>query len=279
MHQNIEKPIREIPSWLIPVSAVALTLLIAFVSLTGIFVDDFYGRETINWQLQSGGQDIFNLLVIAPLLVICAMNHKRNRGFTTMLFLGILIYNVYSFIIYAFDLHFNRIFLAYCLVVCISLYTLLYILFVYLNQPMNASNRKHYPFKITGAYFLLTSVLFGGLWMSEIIPAVISNTLPMNLAVVNLPTNPVHVLDLSIILPGIFVTGIMLLRKDGVAFLMAPVFLIFIALMDTTIALLSVILKVQGEDGSFYVAGGMVLLALISVSILFAGFKSQFTIK
>ena len=115
--------------------------------------------------------------------------------------------------------------------------------------------------------------------MSEIIPAVFSNTLPMNLAVVNLPTNPVHVLDLSIILPGIFLTGILLLQKDGIAFRMAPVFLIFFVLMDTTIALLSVILKVQGQNGSFYVAGVMLLLALISISILFAGFKSQLTLK
>jgi hypothetical protein len=43
--------------------------------------------------------------------------------------------------------------------------------------------------------------------------------LPENLLTTGLPTNPVHVIDLAIILPGIFMTGIMLIKKqpDGLS--------------------------------------------------------------
>lgn len=72
-------------------------------------------------------------------------------------------------------------------------------------------------------------------------------------------------LDLALLLPGIFSCGILLFFKKRIGYLLAPVFLVFFILMDLTIALLTVILKTQGQDGSFVLAAGMIALALISL--------------
>jgi hypothetical protein len=66
-------------------------------------------------------------------------------------------------------------------------------------------------------------VLFGIAWLGEIVPAVIWNTVPDSIAEAGTPTNPVYVIDLSVILPLHVATGISLLRGRPFGLLLAPV--------------------------------------------------------
>jgi len=60
--------------------------------------------------------------------------------------------------------------------------------------------------------------------MAEIVPALIYNTIPNSVVETGLITNAVHVIDLSIVLPGIFITGISLLLGKSSGFILAPMF-------------------------------------------------------
>ncbi|MEJ0055586.1 MAG: hypothetical protein WDN75_07970 [Bacteroidota bacterium] len=267
---------RPLATWYRPlvVPSILLAVLITGVSGVGIFSDDFYQRESVNWQLQSGGQDIVDLFLLVPLLAVCAFSLRLNKRVGVMLLAGTLLYTVYTFIIYCFDVHFNRLFPAYCLVLCLSIYSLLYLFYHYLAQAVPRQAMHVFPFRLTGIFFIVISAASGLLWLSEIIPAVISDKAPVNLKLVGLPTNPVHVLDLALILPGIFACGILLLLRQRIGYLLAPVFLVFFILMDATVALLTLILKTQGQDGSFMLAGMMIGLSLVSLIIFLKGLKS-----
>src|SRR5689334_23124820 len=93
--------------------SVPLALLIAYISIVGIFSPDFYSSETPNWQIQSLGQDIIDLVFILPVLLVTAVLASRIRKIGALLWGGVLVYLIYTFIIYCFDVHFNQLFIFY----------------------------------------------------------------------------------------------------------------------------------------------------------------------
>jgi hypothetical protein len=117
------------------------------------------------------------------------------------------------------------------------------------------------PTQVIGGYFVLVAALFYSLWLSEILPALAGGFTPGTLKKAGLFTNPVHVIDLSFFLPGIFITGLMLLRHRPIALKLTPVLLVFFILMDITIA---VIALVQGNNdlASYILASTMAVLTL-----------------
>jgi hypothetical protein len=122
--------------------------------------------------------------------------------------------------------------------------------------------------KIIAVYFLIISIGFYFLWLSEIIPSVIKNTIPESLTNVGMATNPIHVLDLSIFLPAFFITGILLFRKQASGFTLTPVFLIFCILMNITIATLQVMMIQRGIESGLAVTIVMSILAIFNGILL-----------
>lgn len=104
--------------------------------------------------------------------------------------------------------------------------------------------------------------------MKAIIPAVLRNTIPEDVRAYNLLVNPVHVLDLSIVLPGLVLTARLLTKKRRLGYILAPILLVFIILLTVALAGMVVMTKVRGiaEDAS--IAGIFVVLAAISILIL-----------
>jgi hypothetical protein len=105
-------------------------------------------------------------------------------------------------------------------------------------------------------------VLFFLLWLADIIPAILQSTTPPSLVTAGLVTNPVHVLDLAIFLPGVFIVGLLLRRQHPLGLLLAPVLLVFFVLMDITIA---VIFVAQQSIGAPVNIPGMVLMSLMAL--------------
>jgi len=239
--------------------------LVALISLVGIYAPDFYSRETSNWQIQAAAQDIIDLVMVVPALMVAALLTFSNKKAASALWSGVLLYLVYTLAIYCFDVHFNSLFPVYCLLFGIVGYAFLYSLLGIIQESIEPTGLV---FKIIGLYFIVVSVLFYLLWLSEIIPAAWMNTVPQSLVEVGLPTNPVHVLDLAFVLPGIFVVGLLILKKRPIGITLAPVVLTFFILMDITIAAIMVMMVRNGFEGSYAIAIFMALLAILSLGLL-----------
>lgn len=253
-------------------SAIILLLLVS-VSLTGLLHPELYALEKPSWYLQSVGQDLVDLLLVAPILGIATLYGAKGSATAKKIWAGALLYLVYTFAIYCFDVHFNRLFLLYCALLGISVYAALSYFIRSASEPVDDYNRGW--LKLTGIYFLSIAVLFCLLWLSEIVPSISTGETPESLRETGLLTNPVHVLDLSIVLPGIFITGIGLLRGTRLFIMLAVPILTFFTLMDLTIAVLSTIMLVQDAGGNAYVAIFMVVLAIFSGVLLIIGEKDK----
>ncbi len=246
--------------------SITLFFLIGAVSLTGLLNPDIYVFATPNWLAQTVGQDAFDLFIIAPLLLVSGLYAYVHNRLAWMIWGGTIAYLVYTFLIYCFCVTFNPLFGVYCAILGLSLFSLVW--FIQSSAPgnLNVRNRK---FKIVAGYYLIViAVTFYMLWLYEIIPASLAGELPASVAVAGLPTNPVHVIDLSMFLPSVFILGVELIKSKSMALYLTPVMLVFFILMDLTIAVLSAILMQQGEKGSIGVIIAMSILTLVSLSLL-----------
>ncbi len=94
------------------VTTLLLAAIVAATSLFGLLASWPYAAETANWRLQGQCQALGNLIALAVLLVGIVAG-RRDSLAGVQLWLGALLYLAYAFVIYAFALHFGRLFLPY----------------------------------------------------------------------------------------------------------------------------------------------------------------------
>jgi hypothetical protein len=245
-----------------------LAALVIIVSCVGLLTPDFYSAETLNWQAQSAGQDMVDLFLIAPCLIITSILAYRNNRAATMIWGGVVLYLTYTFVLYCFDVHFNKLFVLYCFCLGLSFYSLLYFLFIHLKENKHEHVENKSLTRFIGIYFIIITVLFYFLWLSEIVPSTFQNTIPKSVSDAGLFTNGVQVIDLAIILPAIFITGIFLLKRISFGYILAPLILTFFVLMNITIGMLAVVMKIKGVESDLILTGIMGVLALVSLTLL-----------
>lgn len=238
---------------------------VAISALGGLFVPHFYARETPIWAAQAIAQDGLNLVVVVPLLVIGVVLARRGSTLGPWLLTGTMLFSAYSFVLYAFDVHFNRLFLVYCAGLGLSAYGAAGLL-----MQLLAADRA----RAIGGWEIVAGWSLAGvaglaalLWLSAIVPALYADAAPADVVAAGLLTNPVHVLDLSLLLPGQFMVGVQLLRnRRGGA--LGPAFLLFDVLMAINIAVIAVssgaaAWPVVAVLGAFGLLDGVVLYGLL----------------
>jgi hypothetical protein len=159
----------------------ALIILVSLTSSIGLLFQNFYTAETDNWKIQSIGQDAVDLFLVVPVMIITAWAQLRGNRTAMLIWPGILLYIIYTFVIFCFDVHFNRLFIFYCLIVGISFYSLLYFLYQQVFFTLQLSFVKSAWTKIVAIYLLVVAISFYFLWLAEIIPSIVSGTLPRSL--------------------------------------------------------------------------------------------------
>jgi hypothetical protein len=84
-----------------------LVILLVIAGAVGHFVEDFYHLDSPLLAAQFIGQDLIALVVTVPVLVFSAILAGRGSPRALLVWLGTLIYLVYTYVIYSFCAHFN----------------------------------------------------------------------------------------------------------------------------------------------------------------------------
>lgn len=245
-----------------------LALLMAVASLAGILLPEIYARETAEWAGQAIGQDWFDLLVAVPALVVCALGARRGSLRWRLALGGALAFTVYTFVLYAFAVQFNRMFLIYCAILGLSSYLLAAIALGLTRSAAPLRYRPRAPVRRAGTFLIAIAVVFAAAWLGETIPAILHGHVPRTVARAGLVTNPVHVLDLSIVLPAHLLVGLSLLRGRPLAAALAPLILAFGVLMSASIAAMMLVMHLRGLPAELPVAAALAGVALVSGALL-----------
>jgi len=251
-----------------------LSISLMLVSYFGVFFPRIYERDSISMGVQGMGQDIVNHFLVVPLLIISLIFVRKGNKYSYLIFSGILFYIYYSFIIYCFGVHFNNLFLFYCLILGTSLYTFI-IIVIQLSSMDNQnwfSNKA--PIKALANYFIVIAAMFYLIWLKDVVPAILSNTIPRSISDNKLLVNPVHVLDISITLPGLIITAMLLIKKHKLGYIFTPIYLVFIILLAIALIGMVIMLKIKGLNDDISVSIIFSLLAVISSGFLVKYFRA-----
>lgn len=246
--------------WLtVPIAALVLA------AAGGELLFDVFRGDSPYLVAQAIGQDLVTLLVALPALVIGAVLAARGSDRARLVWLGVLVYLVYTYVIYAFHIRFNPLFLVYVALLGFSLYALIGGLATTDFDRIKARHTRENTAKAAGIFLLAVSVLFYFVWLGEVVPALISGTVPQSIADNGTPTNGVHVLDMAWILPSLILTGFWLRRRRPIAYALAGALLAFLPLLALAIVVMVVAMALYGQASSVAPAAIFGLLAAASL--------------
>jgi hypothetical protein len=249
------------------VSILAATVAIA-ASVIGEAVDRIYAFETANWTAQTIAQDVVNVAIAYPAMIILAALALRGSFRAYLAWLGTLVFSVYSYAIYAFDLHFGPLFPAYVAVLGLSAYALIGGIAALDLDHVKRRFDPHCSVRLPAWYLIVAGVLAYLMWLIQDISDMVAGGRPESLREVGLPSNPVHVLDMAFLLPACIAVGMLLRRRQRLAYAVAPALLVALSLFAVAIVVIMIVSDARGIAASWPVAGGMGLSAVLALVAL-----------
>lgn len=228
------------------VATLGILVLTVAATLLGLLRPGFYSDPDA-LMYQAYGQDAVTLGIVTPLLAVGLWLARRGslRGY--LLWLGGLAYVLYTYAIYAVITQFNAFFLGYVALFGLSLYTLVGGLLQL--DPDAVESRLESSLRVGPmvGFLVAMGVLVALLWLAEILPATFAGTKPASAADVGLPANVVHVLDLGVLIPAMFVAAHWLRQRRPWGYVLPGV--LFVKLTSIGLAVLAMIvwLTLEGE--------------------------------
>ena len=258
---------RTAPSKAIVVWSLAITILVTLASILGLADSDVYGEETKNWATQAKGQDLGNLLAVVTLL-LSGYGYYRGSHRAGLIWLGTLLYLVYAYVIYSMAVHFNELFLVYVAALGLSSYAVMW------SVGRLRADNQHLPQpsarRVAGYTSITIGVLFGLLWLSELIPATLSGEAPQSVIDAGLWVNPVHVIDLSVLLPAFIIAGYLTLQGEASGLFFVGPLLVFSVLMGASIVAAMILMTSEAAENTL---PPLVMVSLIVLASLFAAWR------
>jgi hypothetical protein len=187
---------------------------------------------------QSHGYDLANLIVVLVLelgILRAARGSVRGR----LIAIGALGCLAYSFVTYAFVIVLNPATLLYIAVLACAGWSFVFGFTRIDDARARSVLRGRLARRTTAVFLAVLAVLFGFAWLGQIAAADVSGKLPAELAAIGWPMNPIYVLDLGFVLPLAVATAVGLARRRPSAERSAVSFVVFVALLATSILLMA----------------------------------------
>lgn len=216
--------------------------------------------------VQGLAQDLVTLFLAVPVLLLTLWQARRGSRAGYIALSGTVGYLFVQYVLYLAMATYNELFLIWVLLVLLTSQVLVRLLLagaaVVAGTEVADGTRR-----FVGGFLLLNGTLIALLWLSVIVPPLVSGTLyPAGLA--HFTTMIVQGFDLALFLPPSLLAGYAYLRRRPAGDLLAPVYTVFVSLQMT--ALLAKILWMNAIGVS---AGpALVVIPLLLIGALLAAF-------
>ncbi len=268
MNQNFARPDRWL--WL----TYPIAILMAVSAAVGLFSGGLY-RDNPSLLAQAIGQDLVTLLLALPGLVISAYLASRGSLRARLVWLGLLVYVVYTYASYAFGIRWNPLFLAYIALLGCSTYALIGSLVTADMAAIKAAFGVRTPISAVSSFLLVIAGVFYLMWLSEAVPASFTGVVPQSVQEDGTPTNVIHVLDMGLLLPALIIGALSLLRRRPLGYALSAAFLVNLAFLALAVLSMGLFQARAGEPapvpmlavfiGLFGVSAGMLMWYLRNV--------------
>lgn len=247
--------------------SVPIAILVSIISVIGLSAPGLY-RDPPAWAIQVVAQDFVDLVLVLPALVVSVILAARGSQRARLVWLGTLSYLIYTFVIYTFAVHHNPLFLVYVAALACSLWALIGGMATTDWREIRAQFAPGTPIKIVSMGLIIQATLFYLLWFGDELPAALGGNMPQSLQDTGLLTNPVHVLDMAVLLPAIVLSGVWLWRNQAIGYGLAASLLVNMVFQGLGIAAIMVFSIRAGLPGSLGIAGVFLALSAANLALL-----------
>ena len=216
---------KHLPSYAIPLS-IAVGALVAVSSLMGLLVESTYAAEAQSFAVQGRAQDVINLVWIVPLFGI-SLHYIRQDYFPARIaWMGILLYFTYTYVLSAVGLAYNQLFLLFVAIYALSLTLLITGLGSTRSSDIRWRFSSRFPRTAIAAFVICMGALVALLWLADIVPSLLTGTLPPQLTETVSQSLVVQALDLGVVVPLCLLGGVLLLKRVSIGYLLAGLALV-----------------------------------------------------
>src|SRR5918994_5696220 len=200
-------------------TALIIALMIA-ASVLGIVVDGLYREGPWAREAFRGG-DVVTLVLVAPVLTGALLLVRRGSVRATIVWIGGLAYALYNYAYYVFGAAFNDAFLIHITIFSSSIFALVVAVSSLDIAAMAEPLRRPRLARWIGGFLTLVGVGQGGLWIFVIMRYAVTGEV-----LADIPVRGQHVvfaLDLSLLVPALVVSGVLLWRQTPIGYVAAGI--------------------------------------------------------
>lgn len=210
-------------------ATVAILPLAALASVSGLLAPDLYtGNGALAPAMR--GQDLLTLLTL-PILAAALAGARRESARALLIWLGLLGYQLYTYTGAAFAYRFNPLFLVYVALFALSALALGAGIAGIDAPALQRQFDPRTPRRALAAFLAAVALMLAVSELGQIVPALLSGSVPALVARSNGGGNFVYVLDLGVIAPLAVAGAVGLLRRTRWADVLASLLTIKAATM------------------------------------------------
>lgn len=213
------------------------------VSVNGAQVELYqhglYYRDSVSVAAQGIASDIVTALFAIPILLVSLVLYNKEQLKGKVLLTGIIGYFMYTYISYVFLWNYNFMFLIYVSLMSLSTLTFILLMSSYDYKNFKQSFSKEFSTKYVGIFQILIGVFIGLMWLGTIVTPLLSNKTPEILE--HYTTLVIQAMDLGIVVPTAITSGILILKKDNLGYILSSVVIVKGSMM--LIAILTMIVN------------------------------------
>ena len=230
---------RQLRRWHI-VSTVVILALAAVSSLLGLFRSGHY-RASRELTEAYHVQDLTILVVGVPVLAAGLWYSVRGSPRGRIVWLGGLAYMTYMWASIAIQVPFNELFLVYIALFGLSLFTLVGGTVSTDARTIRQAVDGRINAPLYSGALALIGVGLGALWLSDVVPPLLSGTTPSLIEEVGQQAMATHVIDLGVVVPSILLSAKWLYQGRTWGYVFAGVELVLGAALAAPIGIMTLV--------------------------------------
>jgi hypothetical protein len=234
-----------------------------------------YRYDSYSGAAQEQASDLVTLVLGIPLLAVSSILAQRGSFRGMLLQTGTLGYFLYTYMSMAFNTAYNELFLLYVVLFSLGLFAFILSMMSYdlASLPQRFSERL--PRRGIAGMLFATGCFLLLAWLGRIVPPLLRGADP---ALENYTTLVIQVMDLGLIVPLSFLSGILLLKRNPWGFLLASVAVMKFLTMGAAVSTMAVNMFLSGVEISpveLTIFPVLTLINLVVAVLLLRNVKGQ----
>ena len=245
----------------------------SFTSIHGqviqIYGKGLYKHMPSDVAVQGIAQDYVTLFIAVPLLILSFLAYRRNNYRAKFLLAGTAGYLLVTYLFYLTMGAYNPLFLVYASLLGLTFFLLLKVLMSIDLSILETKPGKDFPHTWIGIFLMINAFLISLMWLNIVVPPLLDGTIfPADLF--HFTTLIVQGLDLGLLLPLSFVSGLLMYKKTALGLMVGTVYVVFLAILMTALSGKIIAMAMIGVN----VIPVIFIIPLINLIIIYAAYDA-----